>query len=370
MSYRHPVLTKSTIKNTEFSNRLVLAPMSRASAHDDGTPTPNMADYYAGFAKGGFGLLVTEGAFTDGIYAQSYSNQPGMVTDAHQEGWHAISKTVKQESGKIILQLIHAGAVSQHVDHPHAPSAVTPAGKMLQGYGHKQGDYETPSVLEMNDIEQIKRGFLQAAIRAQKAGFDGVEIHCANGYLLDQFLTEHTNNRTDQYGGTLENRIRLTAEIIADTRQNTSDNFIVGVRLSQAKATEPDYFWPNGLEDAKVIFTSVAKAGVDYIHLASEAKGYHYHSFTTDKQSLTKYARELTGLPIIANGGLHDVDVANDIITTEKADFIAVGKTAMLNPDLPQKIASNIPLTDFTYNIFKFGVTIEGQQKWSNDLSA
>lgn len=159
MSRTQPVLTKSTIRKVEFDNRLVLAPMSRASAQDDGVPTHNMANYYAKFAKGGFGLLIAEGAFTDGVYAQSYSNQPGMVTDAHQLGWETVTEKVKEHGGRIILQLIHAGALSQHVEHPHAPSAVKPQGSMLQGYGHKQGDYQTPGILSLQEIESIKKGF-------------------------------------------------------------------------------------------------------------------------------------------------------------------------------------------------------------------
>lgn len=360
-----PVLTKSKIRNTEFNNRLTLAPMSRASATDEGVPTTNMAEYYANFAKGGFGLLIAEGAFTDDVYAQSYSNQPGMVTDAQQAAWANLVRAVKTQEGKIILQLIHAGALSQHVDTPCGPSAIKPAGKMLQGYGHKQGEYDVPTVLTIDEISDIKAGFVQAAERAEAAGFDGVEIHCANGYLLDQFLTKETNTREDQYGGSLSNRIRLTSEILKAVRART--DFIVGVRLSQGKANNPDYFWPNGTEDAAIIFNSVAEAGADYIHLASDAKGYVYHSHTKDKQSLTEFARNLTGLPIIANGGLQDLNLANDIIGSFKADFVAIGKTALVNHDLPQKIAASEDWRKFDYSSFKYGVTIEGQQQWEKE---
>ncbi|KPB00375.1 NADH:flavin oxidoreductase [Ahrensia marina] len=364
MSQTHPVLTKSAIRKLDIGNRLVLAPMSRASAQDDGVPTKNMANYYSEFAKGGYGLLIAEGAFTDNKFSQSYSNQPGMVTDEHQSGWREVTEKVKAHDGRIILQLIHAGALSQHVDRPHAPSAVRPQGNMLQGYGHKQGEYPIPEILSLQDVEEIKRGFLQASLRAQEAGFDGVEIHCANGYLLDQFLTDDTNKRDDQYGGSLENRIRLTCEIIRDARQNAPDDFIVGVRLSQAKANNSDYFWPNGIADAEIIFGSVANAGADYIHLASEKNGYAYHSYTKDNRNLTEYARELTGLPVIANGGMQDIELANSIIADSKADFVSIGKTAMINPDLPKKVASNNAVQDFTFDMFKFGVSIEAQQKW------
>ena len=370
MTQKHAVLTQGIIQSLAFANRLVLAPMSRASATEDGTPTQNMAEYYARFARGGYGLLITEGAFTDSKYSQSYSGQPGMVTDEHESGWQRVVGNVRQENGKIILQLIHAGAVSQHVEKAYAPSPIRPQGTMLQGYGHKQGAYEVPNVLDASQIDEIKQGFIQAAKRAERAGFDGVEIHCANGYLLDQFLTEETNLRTDHYGGSLENRVRLTAEIISEAKRISGDEFLVGVRLSQAKATEQHYFWPNGLDDAKGIFSAVAEAGADFIHLASEKNGYAYHSSTRQGENLTKFARELTGLPVIANGGLHDIALADQILADEQADFIAIGKTALINPDLPQRLANGQEPDEFTFDMFKYGVSIEAQQQWEAEQSS
>lgn len=367
MSHSNPVLSPGTIKGIESENRFVLAPMSRASAADDGTPTNNMADYYRAFAEGGFGLLIAEGAFTDNTHSQSYSNQPGMVTQAHMEGWKDVVSAVKNVGGKIILQLIHAGAVSQHVTETCAPSAIRPMGEMLQGYGHRQGRYDVPRAMGGEDIARTKDGFVRAAILAEQAGFHGVEIHCANGYLLDQFLTEYSNSRNDRYGGALENRVRLTCEVISEAKAKVSSDFIVGVRLSQAKANNSDYFWPNGEVDARVIFQSVAKAGADYIHIASEAKGYEHHSYTNDGTSLTALARELTGLPIIANGGLHDTGLANQIIRNEEADFVAIGKTALMNPDLPKKVMSNKAITEFTFDAFSRGVSIEAQATWEHE---
>ncbi|OUS37296.1 oxidoreductase [Rhodobacterales bacterium 56_14_T64] len=369
MSDTQSLLQQGAIGSVTVPNRFVLAPMSRASAQDDGTPTPNMARYYAKFARGGFGLLIAEGAYTDDQYSQSYSNQPGLVSDAHEKGWAQVVQAVNAEGGKMILQLIHAGAVSQHVEHSYAPSAVRPSGTMLQGYGHKSGAYDVPRELDLKEIDAIKQGFVQAAKRAENAGFDGVEVHCANGYLLDQFLTPETNLRTDQYGGSLENRIRLTQDIIGDIQLTTGRDFLVGVRLSQAKATNPDYFWHNGVKDAEVIFSALAQAGADFIHLASEAKGYAYHSATRQGENLSALAKKLTGLPVIANGGLHDAALANAIVSQDQADFIAVGKTAMLNPDLPKRIAQGRPLRDFSYDVFSYGVSIEAQGKWDAEQS-
>lgn len=360
----HPALQPGHIQSLSLPNRYVVAPMSRASAGDDGVPTAAMADYYTRFAKGGFGLIIAEGAFTDPIYAQSYGNQPGLCTDAQQAGWAAIVDAVHAEGGRIILQLIHAGAVSQVVDQPRAPSAVRPAGEMLQGYGPKHGPYAAPTALTEDEIAAIKAGFVQAARRADAAGLDGVEVHCANGYLLDQFLTPETNHRAAPYGGSVADRIRLTCEIIADIRSATPADFVTGVRLSQAKATQPDYFWQGGLGDARVIFAAVAEAGAGFIHLASEKKGYAYHSSTRDGERLTAFARQLTGLPVIANGGLEDAALAEAVIAHGEADFVAIGKAAMNNPDLPQKIAADQAATPFSFELFSYGVSIGGQAQW------
>lgn len=359
--------TAANLKNIKLGNRFVLAPMSRASAKDNGTATLQMAEYYGRYAKGGYALLIAEGAFTDDKYAQAYANQPGMVTDEQQKGWEGVVKAVHAEGGKIILQLIHAGALSQHVAHAYAPSAVRPAGEMLQGYGHKQGGYDMPLVLSAEDIDDVIYGFVQAGLRAEKAGFDGVEIHCANGYLLDQFLSDYTNKRVDEYGGSLEKRIGLTCRIIKDVQQKVSDGFVVGVRLSQSKANDSEYFWPNGVEDANVIFGAVADAGADFIHFASEVKGFNYHSFTRDQVSLTKLAKQITGLPVIANGGLQDVDLAEMVIREKHADFVSIGKSAMVNFDLPHRISAGEKLNEFTYDVFKYGVSIDAQYRWERE---
>lgn len=360
----HPALTGGKIQGLELKNRYVLAPMSRASASTAGVPTSEMATYYARFAEGGFGLLIAEGAYTDDRIAQAYANQPGLCNVAQQEGWREIVDAVHARGSKIILQLIHAGAVSQVVDCPRGPSAVRPHGEMLQMYGSKQGRYETPLELTEAEIVEIKSGFVQAARRAEQAGFDGVEIHCANGYLLDQFLTPETNHRAAPYGGSVENRIRLTSEIIAEVRATCSKDFVVGVRLSQAKATQPDYFWAGGLDDAARIFSAVAKAGAGFIHLASERNGYAYHSSTSDGARLTAFARQTTGLPVIANGGLEDTGLAAEVLTSGEADFLAIGKAAMMNPDLPQLIAAQKSPKAFTFDLFSYGVSVAGQNRW------
>src|SRR5690606_12462388 len=148
-------------------------------------------------------LVITEGTYTDAAYAQGYLFQPGIVTVAHREGWKPIVDAVHAEGAKIVLQLMHAGALSQgnpHRDHTAGPSPVQPKGEMLRDY-RGSGPWPVPKEMTQEDIAEVIEGFAASAVAAKEAGFDGVEVHGANGYLLDQFLTTYTNLRTDQYGG-------------------------------------------------------------------------------------------------------------------------------------------------------------------------
>ena len=224
-----------------------------------------------------------------------------------------------------------------------------------------------PKALVVTEIDNIIRGFVESAKRAEKAGFDGVEIHSANGYLLDQFITETSNHRTDQYGGSTENRIRLTAEIIQNVKKSVKKDFIVGVRLSQAKVNDHEYYWAGGAAEAAIIFKAVADAGADYIHFASESRGYRLNSYSNDHVSLPKLARELTDLPIIANGGLEDLALSKRILQDGHADLIAIGKNALVNYDLPQQLEKGVEPEPFTFDLFKYGVTIAAQYRWEQE---
>lgn len=175
----------------QLANRLAVAPMTRVSATADGRATARMAEYYGAFARGGFGLVITEGIYTDRAYAQGYLFQPGLTDGAQQEAWRPVADQVHAAGGRIVAQLMHAGAISQ--GNPHrtvakGPSAVQPKGLQM-GFYRGEGAYRTPEELSLAEIEEIVAGFAAAALRARQAGFDGVEIHGANGYLLDQFLT-------------------------------------------------------------------------------------------------------------------------------------------------------------------------------------
>ena len=220
MSSTHPAMTPFHIGALELKNRLAVAPMTRVSAAPDGTPTDEMAAYYGEFARGGFGIVLTEGLYTDTSHSQGYLNQAGIATDEHVEGWRRVVDAVHAAGTPIVAQLMHAGALSQGNSHgveTVGPSAVAPRGEMLTEYGGS-GRWPTPRALTAADIDAVVEGYVAAATRATSAGFDGVEVHAANGYLLDQFLTDYTNTRDDEYGGVVANRIRLTANVIGASK--------------------------------------------------------------------------------------------------------------------------------------------------------
>ncbi|WP_276823538.1 NADH:flavin oxidoreductase [Mycolicibacterium mageritense] len=363
----HPALTAVRLGGLELANRLAVAPMSRVSAAPDGTATDAMADYYAEFARGGFGLVITEGTYPDAAHSQGYLNQPGLATDAHVAGWQRVVDAVHGEGAPIVAQLMHAGALSQGNSYgvgTIAPSAVRPRGTMLAEYGGS-GPWPVPRAMDHDDIDAVVAGFATAAERARTAGFDGVEIHAANGYLLDQFLTTYTNERTDAFGGSVAARIRLTAQVTAAVRARVGADFLVGVRLSQTKVNDFGYRWPGGAADAEVIFAAVAEAGVDYLHIASEGRDFIDTARFPDGRTITAVARQVTGLPVMANGGMHDHTQAADVLEGGHADLLSLGRGALANPDLPHRLSSGAVLDRFDHAMLSPMATIANAHAWS-----
>lgn len=322
----------------ELSNRLAVAPMTRVSATADGRATALMVDYYEAFAAGGFGLVITEGIYTDQAFAQGYLFQPGLANDAQRDAWRTVVDRVHRHGGRIIAQLMHAGALSQGNPHRFAtrgPSAVQPAGQQMAFY-RGEGPYRMPEAMSADDIADTIEGFAQAARRAQEAGFDGVEIHGANGYLLDQFLTAHTNLRNDCYGGSLDNRLRLTVEVIQAVRRSTSAHFVVGVRASQGKVNDFAHKWADGEADAAQIFGTLGAQPIDYLH-TTEFEAWR-PAFGKAGPSLAALARRHAPVPVLANGSLHDAGQADGMIARQEADFVSLGRGALTHADWPARL--------------------------------
>ncbi|MEK4526822.1 MULTISPECIES: NADH:flavin oxidoreductase [Paenibacillus] len=321
-----------------LKNRVGVAPMTRTSATPEGLATEQMAEYYASFARGGFGFVITEGTYTDQLYSQCYFNQPGLINEEQAIAWKKVVDTVHEADAAIIVQLEHAGALSQgnrFSSHNLAPSKVQPKGDPLAFYGGVD-KFPTPIAATKQDIEQVIQGFVESAIRAKAVGFDGVEIHGANGYLLDQFLTDYTNERSDEYGGSTENRVRLLIEVSSAVRKAVGPNFTVGIRISQAKVNDYIHKWGGGEADAKVIFGGLGQTGLDYIHV-TEYKAWK-PAFEENGPSLVQLAKRFSGKIVIANGQLEDPLKASEIITDDKADLVTLGKGALANHDWVTKV--------------------------------
>ncbi|QKG22404.1 NADH:flavin oxidoreductase [Actinomadura verrucosospora] len=361
----HPALEPGRIGQLTTANRLVVAPMSRVSAEPDGTATPEMADYYARFAQGGFGLVITEGIYTDAAYSQGYLNQPGLVSARNAAAWRDVVDAVHAAGGLIVAQLMHAGALSQgnaHRDGTAGPSPVKPRGDKMPGYGGN-GPWPTPKEMDSADIEEAVAGFAAAAVNARDAGFDGVEVHAANGYLLDQFLTGYTNLRDDSYGGPVAARVRLTAQVVERIRAGTGPDWTVGVRLSQTKVNDFRYRWPGGAHDGEVIFAALAGAGATYLHIASEGRAWTETARLDGGLTITGLARRVTGLPVIANGGMHDAGLSAQVIGDGHADFVSVARAALVNPCLPRRLAAGEPLERFDRTLLEPTVTLDNVRR-------
>lgn len=333
--------------NLTLENRIGLSPMTRTSATTEGLVTDEMVSYYAKFTRGGFGLTITEGVYTDDRFSQGYFNQPGIINEEQTKAWKKVTDIVHENGGKVIAQLMHAGALSQgsrFTKETLAPSSVKPKGEQLEFYGG-HGEFSIPKVATKDDITHVINGFVAAAKHAKEAGFDGVEIHGANGYILDQFLTDYTNKRTDEYGGSAENRVRLSVEVVKAVREAVGQDFVVGIRISQGKVNDHHHKWADKEKDAATIFGELGQAGLDFIHV-TEYEAWK-PAFSEGDATFAALAKKYGKLPVIANGGLHDPEKAKEIIENGEADIITIARGALANSDWPNKVKHGEALAEF-----------------------
>jgi 2,4-dienoyl-CoA reductase-like NADH-dependent reductase (Old Yellow Enzyme family) len=348
------ILSPYDLQRIELRNRLAVAPMTRITATEYGFPTQTMFDYYTRFAKGGFGLVLTEGIYTDQAFSQGYRFQPGLADDGQALAWTAFNRDMQAHGARVFAQLMHAGALSQgniYRTHTVAPSAVRPKGEQMAFY-HGNGPYPEPKQMTDAEIDEAIRGFGQAAHRAvHVAGFSGVEIHGANGYLLDQFLGAHTNLRTDCWGGSTRARVQLLVDVVNSVRLGIGNAAPVGIRISQGKVNDFASKWPGGEADAELIFGTLADAGVDFIHVTEREAWQPAFEGTGD--SLVALARRYApNVTIIANGGLHTAQRISQALEAG-ADIVTVGRGALANPDLPMILAKGREPREFDSSILQ-----------------
>ena len=328
----------SPLNNNKLAlkNRVVLAPLTRARAGEERIPNALMAEYYA--QRAGAGLLISEAT---AISKQGYGwvNAPGIYNDEQTQGWKQVTDAVHQKGSLIFLQLWHTGRASHssfQVDNqlPVAPSAIAIQGMEAHTPDGKK-TYETPRALETEEIAGIVDDYKQAAARAKEAGFDGVEIHGANGYLIDEFLQSKTNQRSDEYGGSIPNRYRFLKEIV-EAVLTVWDADKVGVRLSPNGV-----FNDMGSPDYRQTFTYVAQQlnqyNLAYLHvLDGLAFGFHEIGEPVTLAEL----RKVYGGILMGNCG-YDRNSAEQAIASGDADLIAFGRAYISNPDLVARFAND-----------------------------
>lgn len=326
------------IGDLELSNRVVMAPLTRQRAPEGRNPNARMVQYYRDRASAG--LILTE-ATAINPRGVGYADTPGIWSGSQVEGWKEVTKAVHEQGGKIVMQLWHVGRISHShfLDGqlPVAPSAIAPDADVSLLRPKRR--FETPHALTLEEIKETIEDYRRGAENAKRAGFDGVEIHGANGYLPDQFLQSSTNHREDQYGGSVENRARFLLEAV-DAAIEVWGASRVGVHL----APRGDSNWigdANPKETFGYVARELKKRGVAFIFLR-EGQGEGY---------LTPFLKQEFGGPIIANQQLSK-DSAQEILKTGAADLVSFGRLYISNPDLVERLKQNAPLNEPDANTF------------------
>jgi len=331
-----------------LSNRATMAPLTRNRAVAGLVPNPLAIDYYAQRASAG--LLITEASQVS-QQGQGYQDTPGIYSKEQVAGWRKVTDRVHERGGHIYIQLWHVGRIShstlqQNDGAPVGPSAIPAKSKTF--VGGTFADVSAPRALELGEIPGIIESFKHATANALEAGFDGVEIHGANGYLLDQFAKDGANKRTDAYGGSIENRARLMLEVSkAVAAEAGADR--TGIRLSPVTpANDISDSNPQPLFDHIVDQLNALK--LVYIHVIEGATGGPRDIAPFDYDSLRK---RFSGTYIANNG--YDFKLANEVLDKNKADLIAFGKLFISNPDLVERLKLGAPLNDFDKATFYGG---------------
>lgn len=340
---RYPsLLSSAQLGNLTLENRVIMAPMTRSRAGEGDVATDLIAEYYR--QRSSAGLIISE-ASQISPQGKGYPRTPGIFSDAQIAGWRKVTDQVHSKDGLIFLQLWHVGRLSHSTVQqggvlPVAPSAIASDGQIYTPNGLQ--DFETPRALETAEIALIVSDFKQAAINAKLAGFDGVEIHAANGYIIDQFLRDGTNKRTDIYGGSVENRCRFLLEVV----QSVSPVFgpgRTGVRLSPVFST-----YSMSDSDPQGTFGYAAERlgelGISYLHVIQ--MGEESFDYRALKASF--------GGTYIANGG-YTAALAEAAIASGEADFVSFGTPFIANPDLVERFERGADLAGFDPNYFYQG---------------
>jgi len=347
-------------------NRIAMAPMTRRRS-EGGVPGRDVRAYYRRRAEGGVGLIITEGCRINHPGATAYPRVPAIFGDAAMEAWARIVEDVHAAGARIIPQLWHVGAIRRPGPEIGGDIGCGPVEVI------EDGRVAVRAMTE-EDIAIVTAAYVEAAEGAERAGFDGIELHGAHGYLLDQFMWDGANHRTDGYGGDLAARLRFPVEVVRAIRARVSPGFPIGFRLSQWKANDYDAKLARTPEDLRIIVTALRDAGVDLLHLST--RRFWEPGFAGSPRTLSAWARALSGLPVIAVGSIGLDKIHEPLATRDLAkidarfadlgvvaqkyaegsfDLIAVGRGLLADPDWAAKVRAGrageiLPVTRHAYD--------------------
>ena len=323
------------LKNLNLRNRVVMAPMTRNQS-PGGIPTNEVVAYYSRRAKAEVGLIITEGIEVSHEASSAYPDVPRLDTKEAREGWKRVVNGIKDNGGSVIAQLWHCGGFRKLGMQPnpevpgHTASGLVKPGKKV---AHE---------MTLEDIKQTINAYASDAKYCEEIGFDGVEIHGAHGYLIDNFFWEGTNIRDDSYGGSIEKRSQFVSEIIQAVRSNISQEFILGLRFSQWKQHDFEAKLAHTTDDLKKVLLSPVESGLDYLH--SSMRRFWESEFEGSEENLAYWTKKISNIPTIGVGSVGldsdfidmtapskpaNIDKAIDDISKEKYDLLAVGRALL-----------------------------------------
>lgn len=349
MKRQQALLKNYKLGDLTIQNRVVMAPMTRSRANNpENAPTDIHITYYRQRASAG--LIITEGSQVS-KKAVGYINTPGIYSKAQVAGWKKVTEAVHEEGGKIFIQLWHVGRISHPDFHdganPLAPSAINPHEKSYTPEGFKET--VTPQAMTTEDIKETVADFKQAAKNAVEAGFDGVEIHSSNGYLFHQFFNQTSNKRTDEYGGSKENRARFFFEVLDAIKQEIPENRI-GARMNPSlHGTFGMTMDEETIPTFDYIIERLNEYELAYLHLSEPFTDVSKLPYA--EPNIAKRYRPIYKGTLIINGSF-DQEKGNKVIEEGDADLVAFGKLFISNPELPERFAQNAPLAEWDSDTF------------------
>ncbi|AJK48744.1 alkene reductase [Burkholderia plantarii] len=353
-----PVLQPVTLGPLQLKNRIVMAPMTRSRADDAGVPPDYAADYYA--QRAGAGLIITE-ATNISAQARGYPRTPGIWTEAQVAAWQRVTEAVHRREGRIFLQLWHTGRMSHPDMHdgalPVAPSALKPQGQIRVHDGMK--DFVTPRALDAAEIPGIVEDYRRAALNAKRAGFDGVEVHSANNYLLEQFVRDSTNQRDDEYGGSIGNRLRFPLAVV-EAVIDVWGRERVGIRISPATTAPGETpLDSDTMATFGAYLDALSKLGLLYVH---DIEGVTQLSREAGGEVSFGALRRRFGGAYIANNQ-YTLELAEQTLAAGDADLFSIGRPFIANPDLVERLRVGAPLAEAP-KVYWYGGDATGYSDW------